>query len=238
MYSQSANGNCSESAVTSLNNSFRPLLNGTTEHVHVLPVRAIPGSMAQLFCLPPASSHMLPLWTAVTMSVQQLERLQILLPPRKKLGSKARKVVFQQTERWPFLLAMDPGKKVPQQQGLGWGLRWTGDSGAWEALHSCALQRWVLHSCHTAFILPGEVFYQTCFIFQEATCSKHACTQEKKLCTKQVTFSFATYLKLSKTWGWYSQNPRLGYSQNLDMFLRDLCCSFLGCHNTGQINAL
>lgn len=131
MYSQSTNSSCRESAVTSLNNSFWLLICDTTERVHVLPVTAIPGPMAQCLCPLPASSPLSPLWTILATSLQQFGRLQG--PPSsweaEKPHSKARRAGFQCREAWPWPLAMESGRRVPPQQGLGQGLRRTGMHG-------------------------------------------------------------------------------------------------------------
>lgn len=171
-------------------------------------------------CRFPASCPMLSPWTTLTMTLQQLGRLQSLLSSQKaeKPGSEARRAVFQWRDAWPWLLTMEPSRTVLQYQGLGQGLRRTGDSGAQEALHTYGLHYCVAHFCHTAFILPQEAFYQSCFILQEAMLCKHPCTQEKKKLGK-TSLSFATYLKLSKTWAWDSENLQSGHSQNVGHFL-------------------
>lgn len=94
------------------------------------------------------------------------------LPRKQRRQAANPEKQFQRREAWPSLLALEPGSRWPQQQALGQGLRRTGDSGAREdtgssAFHAYALKHCAARSWHTAFILPGEAFWQRCFILQE-----------------------------------------------------------------------
>lgn len=250
MYSRLASVSCSESGAASLNNSSWPLVYDTTELVHVQPITAILGSMVQCLSPLPASSPVLPLWTTLTKCLQQLGMLQSLLGSREA-RQRSQESSFPAKRSMAVPAGCGARQKDASAAGLGTGcLRRTGDSDAQEALHAYALHRCVAHSGHTAFILLGEVFYQSCFILQKALLCKHPCTQEKKIWGNQVTFSFATYLKLSKTWGWASENPQSGHRQNVGHFLERAPCgmSFIprrslsqqSCQlaNTVQINTL
>lgn len=57
------------------------------------------------------------------------------LPRKQRRQAANPEKQFQRREAWPSLLALEPGRRWPQQQALGQGLRRTGGSGAREALH-------------------------------------------------------------------------------------------------------
>lgn len=171
MYIQSTNGSRRESVVTSLNNSLWPLVCDTTEHVHVLPVTAIPGPTAQCLCPLPASFPISPLRTALAMSLQQLGRVQSLPSSweAEKPGSKARRAGFQCRETWPRLLAMESGRRMPQQQDLGQGLRRTGVR---RKLCTPPLLTGVWLTLAVLFLFYQQR-HQSCFILQEALREKN-----------------------------------------------------------------
>lgn len=134
----------------------------------------------------------------------------------------------------------------PQQQSLGQGLRRTRDSGTQEGLHAYVLHCCVPHSCHTAFILPGEAFYQSCFTLQEAMLCKHSCTREKilgktscLLChifeaiqNMRTGFWKCATRKQPKCWTFFGKSCGMSFIPG--MSLSQWSCQLA---NTGQMNA-